>query len=231
MKIKTYVIPTVLALVLGLSQAAPVYAQDSKDKKEDKAQIRVENLLKSRLPGLEVSINSNGKVLVRGAKVTSVSGNQVTATTGWGSSVLTWNVTTDGSTKFLELNSRNSQIADVKVGDTVSFQGDLVTTVSSPLTVRATVLKDWSRGMVMKTTLEGTAKTIPGTTTAPAVFTLTSGNTDFQVRISSLTSVLNSLWLRLPLGALKIGDKIRVYGAVNADNTVDATVVRDVTAR
>ena len=47
---------------------------------------------------LEVHISNNGKTLVRGAKVTAVATNSITATTTWGANIVTWTVTTDSNT-------------------------------------------------------------------------------------------------------------------------------------
>ena len=50
---------------------------------------------------LEVMISDNGKAVVRGAKVTDVSGSTITAQTMWDASSITWTVRTDGDTDFL----------------------------------------------------------------------------------------------------------------------------------
>ncbi len=256
---------------------------------------------------LEVHITNNGNVLVRGAKVTAVSGNTVTATTMWGSANITWAVNTDGNTKLLRKYGGASVLSEIAVGDFVSFQGSLITGTATPMTVLAKTLKNWSiqkknatfEGIVgtktgtsfvlmtnnqgnitvntsattqikksddstgvfadipnsskvvatglynnlTKTleasmvkvkqvapasavTKEGTIKTAPGTT-APTTLVMTSGGTDYTVRIVTGTSILTNNWLTASLTNFTVNNSIRVYGTVNADNTIDATVVRN----
>lgn len=231
---KLYVISTVLALVMGLTQALPAYAEtgakkENKEFRKEKERTSVKAA--KGMPSLEVHLTADGKALVRGAKVTAVSTSTITATTGWGSSTILWNVATDSETKFIERSSGKSAIADIKVGDTISFQGKLDTSIAAPLTVRASAVKNWSREAAAKTTLQGTAKTALASTTLPSSFVLSSGNTDYRVNITSGTSILDVFWLNTPVTSIKAGDTVRVYGAVNADATVDATVVRDVSVR
>jgi hypothetical protein len=180
---------------------------------------------------LEVHISDNGKVLVRGAKVTAVNGNVISASTTWGSAALNWQVTVPSNQVIRKLGGTGA-ISEVKVGDLLSFSGSVTTNSSSVFTVTATSVKDWSiQKQVVKTTMEGTLKTLPGAT-LPATFVLTAGGKDYTVTVASNTSVLNSSWLRAELSTMKAGDKIRVYGTVNSTNlTIDATVVRDTTLK
>lgn len=252
---------------------------------------------------LEVHILDSGKILVRGAKVTSVSGSTVNAATTWGSVSLAWAVNTDTSTEWVRRFGGSSSVSEISVGDFISFHGDLVTTTASPVTVNADVVKDWSiqkrhatfngtvksvdaanmkfvissedRGDVnvsvssstkimkgdsvaafadiavgarvmagglydsvskvlsadmvkiympeaVRTTLEGTIKAVNASS-----LVITTEDKDYTVNIGADTSVLNSIWLKTILGNFKVGDNIRVYGTVNANLTVDATVVRD----
>jgi len=83
-------------------------------------------------------------VLVRGAKVTSVSGNTITAVSSWDSASISWNIVTDSATEFLRRFGGKSSIAEISAGDLISFQGMLQTSSASPLTVEAKIVKDWS---------------------------------------------------------------------------------------
>ncbi|MFN4181508.1 MAG: hypothetical protein ACK4FA_02340, partial [Candidatus Paceibacteria bacterium] len=121
---------------------------------------------------LEVHINDNGSVLVRGAKVTAVSGNTITAITEWNGASVSWNINTDTATKFIELKNGQSSVSDVKVGDFVSFSGNLM--AGSTFTVQAKQVKNWSVAPKVKTTVEGKLESIAGTT-APTTFTLKAG--------------------------------------------------------
>mgnify|MGYP001567410062 CR=1 FL=1 len=218
----------VLSLLLG-SYAVPVLAENDK-KHDDKHELRQEKEAKLMGSSFEVHITSNGKTLVRGAKVTAVTGSTITATSGWDSATLTWTITTDASTRFVGRHGGTSPLSEISVGDVISFQGALVTTVASPFTVKADTVKDWSSKIPFRTTLEGKAKTALSAVSLPATFVLTAGGVDYTVRVSTDTSVLNNRWLKLAFTSITAGDKVRVYGSVNSDNTVDATVVRDVSS-
>ena len=174
---------------------------------------------------LEVHINDNGSVLVRGAKVTAVSGTTITAITEWNGASMSWNINTDATTKFIELKNGQSSVSDVKVGDFVSFSGNLM--AGSAFTVQAKQVKNWSVAPKVKTTVEGKLESIAGTT-APTTFTLKSGDKVYTVKVSTTTSVLNNKWLLTQLTNFQVGNQVRVHGMVNADNTIDATVVRNV---
>lgn len=93
---------------------------------------------------LEVRISDEGKVLVRGAEITAISENTVTARTVWGQSTLVWTVKTDGDTTFVEKDGSGSRIADLSTGEYISFSGDLDES-SGAFTVDAEVVKDWSK--------------------------------------------------------------------------------------
>ena len=83
--------------------------------------------------------------------------------------------------------------------------------------------------LLNKRTFEGMLKSASSTTTLPTTFVLTVGATDFTVNVPVGISVIGKNWLALPLSSYVIGDKVRVYGAVEPTNTsvIDASVVRD----
>ena len=68
---------TVVALGLMFSFAPAVHADNDKNEEHEKERKEI----KATGSTLEVHISDNGKVLVRGAKVTSVSGSTINATT------------------------------------------------------------------------------------------------------------------------------------------------------
>ncbi|MDO8620245.1 MAG: hypothetical protein Q7R64_02760 [bacterium] len=92
---------------------------------------------------LEVHISDNGIALVRGAKVTAVSGSIVTASTVWGATTLSWTVMSDTTTNLLRRSGGKSNLSEFSVGDFISFQGPLNLN-SANLTVNAKILKNWS---------------------------------------------------------------------------------------
>jgi len=93
--------------------------------------------------GLEVMISSNGRTLVRGAEVTSVSGSFVTARTDWGETALTWSVRTDSDTNFVTKKGSSAGLDDIEAGDMVSFSGFLDEDAGA-FAVSADVVKNWS---------------------------------------------------------------------------------------
>jgi len=93
---------------------------------------------------LEVRISNEGKVNVQGAKVTSISGNTINASTSWGSVSLSWAVNVLPSTRLVGRFGGTGTISEISVGDFIGFKGNLVTTSLSPIVVDATKVKDWS---------------------------------------------------------------------------------------
>ncbi len=93
---------------------------------------------------LEVHISNKGKVNVQGAKVTSISGNTINASTSWGSVGLSWAVNVLSDTRLVRRFGGTATISEISVGDFIGFQGNLVTTSASPIVVNATKVKDWS---------------------------------------------------------------------------------------
>lgn len=93
---------------------------------------------------LEININDNGRVLVRGAKVTAVSADTISATTAFGSTTVLWTVKISSSTELITKGKGKVALSAVAVGDFVSFNGTLNAGATS-LTVDAKVVKDWSK--------------------------------------------------------------------------------------
>lgn len=174
---------------------------------------------------LEVHVNDNGKTLVRGAKVMAISGGTINATTVWGGVALNWTVLADANTQFINHFDGRTMLAEIKVGDMISFRGQLVTT-GTGLSVQAETLKDWSLQARLRPQLfEGTLKTMSGTT-LPAVLTVTIDAVDYTVNAAANISILNNVWLTTSLAQLHVGDHVRLYGTVTG-TTIQASVVRD----
>ena len=119
------------------------FANDNKENKDNKEKSYVEELKRTGA-GPEVQIKTNGSDLIRGAKVTGVSGNSFSANVTWGLATLTAMVNTDGTTEFIRKYGGKSSLAEFTVGDIVSFQGTVNTSVNSPITVQAKAVKNWS---------------------------------------------------------------------------------------
>lgn len=152
---------------------------------------------------LEVHINDNGKTLVRGAKVTAVSGSVITATTTFGTNVMTWTVNTTSNTQFVRKFGGVSSTAEIQVGDFLSFSGMLSTTATG-LTVDATIVKDWSI-QARNDSFKGTISSIDATTLS---FVLASENRGNITVKTATTTQIKKGNLVITFADLHVGDKI-----------------------
>jgi hypothetical protein len=164
--------------------------------------------------GVEVNLASNGSVLVRGAKVTGVSGSSISATTNYGSSQLSWTVKTDGNTDFNANKGGATGLANIATGDTVSFSGSLDQAVSG-LTVNAKVVKDWTQ-VESKKTLSGIVTSINATLDSFTVShdnatTSVQTNGDTKFRMNGENSSFTSIFLNA---------KVKVAGVFNASSSI-----------
>lgn len=174
---------------------------------------------------VEIAVNASGNVLVRGAKVTGISGSTLTVTTTAGASTLSWAVTTDGSTAFITSSGAGSSLAQIAVGDTVSFAGALT---GSGLSVKASVVKDWTLG-ANERSISGTVQSVNAAGTS---LVLGNGNgkdndndndNDDKVKATiqfnaGTVVVLNGA--TTTFAAIQAGDKVKATGLMNADGTV-----------
>lgn len=181
---------------------------------------------------LEVHIGDDGRILVRGAKVTSVSGTTLNASVSWGSYSMNWIILTSPATKFQSRPERNNSLAGIQAGDVISFKGTLDSNSSTP-SVNASMIKNWSVYKVKKEFLEkrifeGTLKSISGAT-LPAALVVSVEGQDFTVIVPANISILGRNWLTTSIANFKAGDNIKVYGSARVDNTsiIDAALVRN----
>jgi len=94
----------------------------------------------SRLRPLEMHIANNGLVLLRSAKVMSVSGTTLVANTAWGSADFKWTVRTnartfesrDFGTRILDRDGRKTSLGSVQPGMLVTITGILDSTAGEP---------------------------------------------------------------------------------------------------
>ena len=175
---------------------------------------------------VEIAVNASGNVLVRGASVIGINGSTLTVTTTAGASTLSWAVTTDSSTAFVTSSGAGSSLAQISVGDTVSFAGALT---GSGLAVKATAVKDWTLG-ASERSIAGTVQSVNGTGTS-LVLGKGKDNNDTKATIQftgSTTIVLNGAMTTF--AAIQTGDKVKATGTMNADGTVlsatSVTVIR-----
>ncbi len=78
-----------------------------------------------KTPKPELHIANNGSVLVRGARVLSVSANIIHAHMIWGSSDFMWAVDTTYSTQYFDPKGEKETLADIQAGDMISVAGML----------------------------------------------------------------------------------------------------------
>lgn len=194
------------ALLTSFATILPdALAKDNGENQGDK--IRTE--LKSIGSTLEVHIYDNGKVLVRGAKVTAVGTNTVSANTVWGATNLAWTVNTDNSTEFV----KNSSVSAISVGDYISFNGNLVVT-SSGLTVNAKTLKDWS---AQKKNASFIGKVTALETNSFTLTTEERGNV--TVNVGTATAITKGD-AQAAFGDIHVGDKVMANGSFNSASMI-----------
>ena len=206
-----------VAAVIGALAFAftPALALAHSDKVDVNAKGDAHVLLPSLSKG--VLIDADGNVLVSGAKVNSVSGNTVTASSIWGSLTLPWTVHTSSSTKYAEASGS----ADIKVGDTISFMGVLDST-SSVFSVMAKAVRDWTH-VVAKATVHGTITSIDASNKSFVVKTPEKGS--FTINTNSDTTIKKSSD-ELTLSQLTVGDSVTVSGSTSNATIIAATKVK-----
>lgn len=172
---------------------------------------------------VEIAITDAGNVLVRGAKVTGITGSTLTVTTTAGSSTLSWAVTTGTSTAFVTSTGSASSLGAISVGDTVSFAGMLS---GNGLSVNATTVKDWTLG-VRERSITGPVRSINSTSTS---LVLGNGNgkdngneRDNRSRVTVQLTGSTTIMLggaTSTFASIQTGDKVKATGTMNAEGTV-----------
>lgn len=195
----------IVAMMLVVS---PAYAtnDDHKDNRSDRAK-EVHNVGST----LEVHINDNGKVLVRGAKVTAINGTTINAETLFGGSNISWVVDASATPKVIRRYGGNSSVSEIAVGDFISFNGMLNS--SGAWNVKATSLKDWSI-QVKNSSFSGTISSITG-----ASFVLATENgKSVTVNTDANTKIMKGD-VSVAFSTLVVGDKISKTEGLYNNNT------------
>ncbi len=211
------------ALVMSFAAAPLAFAHNNDDKSSDK--------VKKANTEVSVQISHNGKTLVRGAEVSAIAGSVITALTKWGSSTLVWTINTSGSTQFVQTGSKNGTIANIAVGDVLSFSG-VLNASSTGLVVTADTVKNWTKKTTptpnVNDTFQGTLQSA-ASTSLPTSLVLKMNNTNYTVQANTGTIVLGANWLPTSLSNFVAGDIVRVFGSVSASNAtvINAIVVRN----
>lgn len=93
-----------------------------------------------REPVHEVNIANTGLIVLRGARVLSISGTAIRVGMTWGSAELSWAVRTERSTRFFDSEGEQEALDDVQIGDIIMVTGTLDTGGAEP-SIRADFVK------------------------------------------------------------------------------------------
>ena len=198
-----------LATLMGLGMVATAFAQSSPSAMRG-------------VPGPSINVQENGHILVRGAKVTGISGDTINVSLSWG--VLTWNmqVKTDSSTHFVQRNGGNGSLAIIEVGHIISFQGMVDATSATPL-VNARVVRNWSLQKIQISPF-GIIESINSSAKTFVLKTEERGTP--TVNVLSTTKILKTK-ATSSFDALTVGMRVGVKGAWDrAANTIDAEQIK-----
>lgn len=216
-----------LVAIIAFTPAVGFAKNDSnKGKTEDRSTLPVSSQV-------SVDINNGGRTSVTGAKVTSVSGDTIGASTVWGSATLTFSIKVSSSTSIKDSKGKNNMsISTIAVGDTINFTGLLNTSVSG-FTVNATSVRDMTRATVpapkpQTHVFEGRLQSL-ASTTLPATLTLLVDAVNYTVNVPTNALVLAKNWTSTTLSSFVIGDTVRVFGSLQTSTStvIDALVVRN----
>ena len=207
-------------LVGSLALAKNDNGKGKEKEKEDKGQHEME--VRKLGSTLELHIFDDGKVLLRGAKVTAVNPTSVNASFSWGSYTLNGVITTDGSTNIIRRNGGQGTLAEFSVGDILSVQGILVPGQSQP-TILARIIKNWS---VQKknATLTGTVGSIDAVNSR---FVLNTGNQGAQTVSVSSSTMIKRGDVAGTFADIAVNQNVTVKGLWDGNaNTIAASEVR-----
>jgi hypothetical protein len=136
-------------------------------------------------------------------------------------------VVVDANTAIKE-GGASTTFAAIAAGKKITLASGLFNNLTS--TLQATKVDIYqNKALLSKRTFEGTLKSLTASATPPTTLVLTVGSTDFTVNVPLNISIIGQNWLTLPLSSFVVGDKVRVYGAVQPQSmtTIDASIVRD----
>lgn len=157
----------------------------------------------------QMTIAPNGDVMIRGAQIESIAGDTAVVRLTWGKTVLRWSVMLTGSTRFVPSMSSTDAKAALKVGDPVSFTGEIDTLTSQP-TIIASVFTD--------NALYQQSATLGG-----KVLSIDQRARNLVISNDAGTSTI-ALWSgsivirggnRTTLGNISVGDQVSATGSLN----------------
>lgn len=155
-----------------------------------------------------VSIAGNGTTVVRGAVVTQITGNEITAQTSWGSAKITWKVIVSGTTRFAPArNNKEALSSIVKKGEVIGFSGQMNANSAIPA-VTATMVRNESV-LQSAVILDGNVLE----TTDDSLLIQTDSGTS-TVRIGTGT-IMTKDGNRAQLADLIPGETVKAFGTLN----------------
>lgn len=219
------IIPLALLPILVFTIGSTVKADNDHGNNENN-RGRDEEMRRASGSTLEVHINNNGKTLVRGAKVTAVSGSVITATTTFGTNVMTWTVNTTSATQFVRKFGGVSSTAEIQVGDFLSFSG-MLSTSATGLTVDATIVKDWSI-QARNDSFKGTISSIDAPNLSFVLASENRGNITIKTSATTQIKKGNSV---ITFADLHVGDKVEktdgLYNNLTLTLTANTVKIKD----
>lgn len=202
---------TPLLAALVLMSAIPAFASADSGKSE-----RAFLAFSSDRPS--ITANADGKALVRGAKVASVSGSDINVSVALGNATVTMTLKTDSATKLYNRAGRAETMSDIAVGDMVTAVGTLS---GNGLSMNASAIKDFT-GAVENVSLSGKIESINLSALSFFIDKSKSGNGEdrkIEVKTTSSTSfTINGV--ASAFASLLQGDKVKIDGSLNADGSV-----------
>jgi hypothetical protein len=159
-----------------------------------------------------VSIAGNGQAMVKGARVTAITTDSITAVTEWGSTNIPWTIEITGNTRFTPEFEHQTLREMVQVGETIGFNGT-IDHKTHPLTVYATSVRNESV-LQAGTVLDGTLLAA-----VENGFVIQTDDGTSTVRIGTGT-IMTKEGNRTTPHDLTPGDTIKAFGTLNVRSRV-----------
>lgn len=221
-----YITRLVLASILALSMATPVYAIDFgvkariEERMENRQEKREEHKEASKPGLLNRLFNRANRVVIVSGKVTSISGTTLSVE----KDSKTYTVNTDNNTQFRRKFWGKSSLDEFSVGNTVNVIGhwtdDAHTTVLAKQVRNLSIQKRFG-------VFFGVVKSL--STSGWVMSTVSEKRADQTVTVSSTTKFTNRKEETISQSDVKVGDRIRVRGLWDSSvNTVtEVNAVKD----
>lgn len=155
-----------------------------------------------------VSMAGNGQTMVKGARVTAVSGDIISATSEWGAAKIQWKIQVLGKTRFSPAREHEKLSEDIRVGETIGFSGMLDQKSTTPL-IYASSVRD-ETVMQMASVLTGNV-----VDTGSDVFTVQTDTGTSTVRVSTGTIMTKDGNRAGPLDLFP-GEEVKAFGTFNS---------------